>query len=115
MSKILEATCENSIVRCEGVVITGVTVLSKGKASSSGILVIEEDKKTYIASTVADLETTLTQVSTALANISSALSAIDSAGFWSGGGAPTPPFLGGLISGVNNAKSALDTLKGNLK
>lgn len=115
MSKALPATCQGGVVTCEGKPVAGVVILSEGVGPSSGTLFLEEDKAYYVAKTSPDLKDALASISNALANTSAALTAIDNVGFWSGGGAPTPPFLGTVISGIDTAKASLDTLRGAMK
>lgn len=131
MSKIIEATCKDGIVTADSVPVPNTVILSKGVAQSSGLLIMEEGKKTYLASTISDLElllekliAALGQTVTALNQTASALGTHDSAGFLISAtmGIPSPPLVAGNVSAISAAsgeidtlKTALQTLKGNLK
>lgn len=102
MSKVLDATCANNKVTCEGVEVPNVTILSEGIAESSGLLILEEDKKTYVAKTTPDLKS-------ALQLIISALTAIDTNGYIvsSGPDVPGGPKAASMISQLTSLKDAL--------
>lgn len=130
MSKILDATCENGEVKCEGFVVPETTILSKGQGQSQGALILDGGEKTYIPNTQPDLETTLTHLITALEKAVTALNqaaaglqAHDTAGFLiaASGGVASPPIAAANIAAVQSAamdieaaKGELETLKGNL-
>lgn len=124
MSKVLEATCLAGIVKVGQTPVPDTTVLSEGVGSSSGVLILEEDKKTYIAKTSPDLKSTLEQLEVALSQTATALlEVIQALGVVSA--ATIPPSTGGIASNVANitvatvqlnlAKSQVTTLKGMLK
>lgn len=117
MTKVLPATCEAGVVKAEGVAIPSATVLSEGVAKSEGLLIMEEDKQTYITSSASDIKETLTNLVSALEKIESCLQSIDTKGFLVGAtaGVPATPFLTSEIAAINSAKNTLNTLKGNLK
>jgi hypothetical protein len=80
LSKILEATCVGGVVKVGALPVLDAVILSKGIGSSSGVLLMEGDKKTYVAKTSPDLGSTLekleailTQLTTSLSEISTAL------------------------------------------
>jgi len=102
MSKVLNATCEGNVVSAEGVQVPGVTVLSEGVSASSGILILEEEKKTYLAKTSPDLKS-------ALQLIISALTSIDTNGYIisSGPDVPGGPKAASAISQLTALKDAL--------
>lgn len=77
MSKVLDATCVNNVVTSEGVSVSEVSILSEGVAASTGILILEESKKTYVAKTSPDLKLTIEKIASALTNVASALTTID--------------------------------------
>jgi hypothetical protein len=117
MTKILEASCENQVVTVDDLPVDDTPILSEGVAASEGFTFLDGNKRVYIPKTSPDLKTTLTQLVDALDNISSALSALDSAGFLiaATAGVPSPPVASGDISALNDAKTALNNLKDNLR
>jgi hypothetical protein len=77
MPKILDATCSPlGIVTAEGVVVPDCVVLSEGKQASEGVMIMDQDKATYLTSSASDIEATLTSVIAALTEIASTLTAI---------------------------------------
>lgn len=113
MSKILDATCENNEVTCEGKTITGAVILSEGVGQSSGLLLIEESKKTYVTSNASDLKTTIEKLTDALDKIATILTNIG-AGMLGSATAP-PPTLGADVSELQSISSELENLKDGLK
>lgn len=126
MTKVLPATCEASVVKIEGKVIAGATILSEGVAASTGVAVIEDEKVSYVTSNASDIKEALnkvidalTETKTALDQIGSALSTLDG----KPQGTLTPvPTIGANITNIataatkiQTAKTALNTLKGSLK
>lgn len=98
------------------------TILSEGVGASSGVLVIDEDRKYYHAKTSPDLKATLEQIIAALTAAASGLgqtvtalgtlatSSTDPIGF--------PIALASISSAqssITSAKNTLDTLKETLK
>jgi hypothetical protein len=117
MSKVLDATCVNHKVTCEGVEVPNVTVLSEGVSASSGLLILEDDRKTYVARTSPDLKSTLEKVISALGQIATALTAIDTNNYIISSG---PDVHGGPravsnIASLNSLVTDLTTLKDALK
>lgn len=111
MSKVLVASCENEKVTVEGKEVEA-TILSQGKASSTGIVVMDGDKVYYIALMGADLITTLEKTSAALEKIASTLTDIGSG--MTGPSTAPPPTLGTSVAEINAIVSELDQLKDNL-
>lgn len=112
MAKVLQATCENGQVTCQGQEIDA-TILSEGVGSSSGIVVIDEYNVYYVATTSPDLETTLTKTISAIQKIATTLTAIG-AGMTGPTTAP-PPTLAADVTEINGYATDLETLKGELK
>jgi hypothetical protein len=118
MPRAIAATCENGVVTAEGVVVPGTVILSQGVGPSSGILVIDEDKKYFVAKTSPDVDATLESVIDALEAIVATIGALKSA--------VTNP-VGGVTSlaatavtavstaAIDTAKNALETLQGELR
>ncbi len=77
MPRVLDATCLANIVTCEGVPVTGVTVLSEGVSQSSGYLIIDEDKTYYVAKTSPDLKAAITTLNSMLTSIANMFLAVD--------------------------------------
>lgn len=118
MSKVLPATCEDSVVTCEGVPIPSARILSEGIGESEGVLVLEEDRADYIAKTSPDLKATIEKLIAALGNASAALSAIDNRVYVIASGSPDsfgPPVAAGDISALNEVISDLEEFKEVLK
>lgn len=125
MSKILEAACEDGVVTAEGQELEDVTILGEGVGQSLGVLLLDGVKQTYIPKGSPDLKDTLTQVIAALQGAIDGLSAASS-GLTSLAPVADPiagplaivgavASLAAASSAIGTAKSALDTLKGNLR
>lgn len=114
MSKVLSATCNASgKVTSDSVIVNESVVLSEGKQSSSGVLVLDEDKAWYLTSSATDIKTTLEKVASALTEIANALTAI---GAGMTGPTTAPPLtLGASVTAINAVVTQLNTLKGALK
>lgn len=118
MSKVLRATCENSIVTCEGVPVPAARILSEGIGASVGVAVIEDDRVDYIPKTSPDLKLTIEKLITALNNVSSALTLIDNRVYVLASGSPDtfgPPVATATIVSLSTAISDLTTFKEVLK
>lgn len=127
MSKSLDATCQAGVVQVDNVPVQGVTVLGEGQGQSEGMLVLDEDKRWYVARTSGDLKSTLDQVIAALDATVQAIDKIastftDVGGGMAGSATAPPPTLPASVAEiqaagaqVDAAKTALDTLKGQLK
>lgn len=113
MSKILAASCVDNKVTVEGKEIEGAIILSQGKASSTGIVIIEEDKVTYIAMNTTDLATTIDKTVELINAIAPILTAIG-AGMTGPMTAP-PPTLAADVAQLQTKASELLQLKDNLK
>lgn len=120
MSKVVEATCVAGIVKVGALPVPTATILSEGVAASSGILVLDEDKATYIAKVSTDLKDALDQLSSALGSLTTALTTLDvkvqpttcPAG---AGVTVTTPLATASITSITSAKAAIDLLKEALK
>lgn len=109
MTKLLEATCENNVVKVGGLVVEA-EVVTQGKQSSTGIVLLNEDRAFYIATNTTDIVTVIEKLSSVLGNISGALTGLQG-GPWSG----PPPVIAPDIAAIAAAQSSLNTLKVNLK
>ena len=126
MTKVLQATCENGVVKVGDVTIDAL-ILSAGVNSSTGILILQDDRPpVYIASSAEDLDLTIgylialiTDLASALTTISSTLTAIG-AGMTGPTTAPPPTLptdvatLTSKVTSMNATKVDLQTLKGDL-
>lgn len=79
MSKVLSASCAAGIVTCEGVPVPGVTILSEGVGSSSGVLILQGSSKYYVAKTSPDLASIIPDICTILTALDSALGSTQTA------------------------------------
>lgn len=78
MSKLLNATCTAGVVTADGLPVPGVEILSQGVAASTGFLILDEDRKYYVARTSPDLKSALDKLTLALNSITSAMSGVTS-------------------------------------
>jgi hypothetical protein len=84
MTKTLNASCALNIVSVGGSPVVEAAVLSQGTASSTGVMLLDEDNAVYLTSNASDiatvidklissLNTIVTQVSTVVPGIGAAL------------------------------------------
>jgi len=106
MADILEATAENGKVTAGGSEVPGVSILSSGKAKSSGYLILEKDKKVYVAIPIESITQTLDLLKSALSKITMASLGVPVQG-WA-----TPPTL---PNDLMTATQEIDKLKDNLQ
>lgn len=112
MSKALDATCTAGVVLADGIPVIGATILSEGVGSSSGVLILDEDRQTYIGKTSGDLKIALEKIASALSQIATALTTIDSKP--AGTLAPAPA-AASAISAISAVQAELTALKEVLK
>ena len=112
MSKTLTASCSAGVVTVGGITVQA-EILSEGKGSSSGALILDEGKAVYIASNATDLKQTLAKIQDALTKITSTLTAIG-AGMTGPSTAP-PPTLATSVAQINLIATELGALKDVLK
>lgn len=113
MTKALEASCTAGIVTAGALPVVGAEILSEGVGSSSGILILDEDRKTYIPKTSGDLKTTLEKLASALGKIASTLTSIG-AGMTGPTTAP-PPTLAADVAQITAIQAEITALKEVLK
>lgn len=111
MAKVVAAICVGGVVTADGVAVPGVQILSQGVGSSLGFLVLDEERKYYVAKTSPDLDATLTQVISGLTAAASGLTAIAAIADPITG----PPAVVGPVASITAAVAALTALKGLLK
>ncbi len=112
MSRILDATCENNIVKVEGKTVTA-TILSQGKKASTGVALLQGDKLSYVTANSSDLHDLIVKLSSLVQLLSDTLSAIGTG--MTGPTTAPPGTLPTSITQLATAKSELDTMKDNLK
>lgn len=116
MSKVLEASCVGGVVTADGVPVPGTTILSEGVAPSTGVLVLEEDKKAYIAKTSPDLKRTLDHLESALGTVAgtltdtvTALTTVSAATI-----PPSTPAIAANLASLTAAAVQLNLVKGQV-
>jgi len=120
MSKVLEATCVAGIVKVGALPITDTEILSEGEGASEGVIILQEDKRYYLAKTSGDLKEALDRLSSALGDLTSALTAIDTKSqattCLAGPGVTVPtPVAASSIASIVTAHAAIDVLRGMLR
>ncbi len=128
MSKVLDATCDaQGMVTAEGVQVPAASVLSEGKAASSGVLLLDQDKARYLPSSASDIAATIDKVVKVLDDLAPALTQIATiltsigAGMTGPTTAPPPTLatdvlqITAKVTALNATKTELNTLKGALK
>lgn len=111
MAKILTATCVDGVVKVGDHVITPVVILTQGTESSGGLLIIDEDRATYIATNTTDIVELLSSIQSVLGTIASALTTTVAAT----GSAPAIAAVAIMVATINGAATSLGTQKVNLK
>lgn len=107
MSKILNATCVGGVVKVGEIIIPGAVILSQGALSSVGILVLDEDMATYVASNATDLKGVIEDVASMVQSIVSVLTTLDTA--------VTMGANAASIASITTAKTTFLAKKDNLK
>jgi hypothetical protein len=113
MSKILDATCAGGMVTAGGVPVPAAAILSEGVGPSSGVLVMEKDKATYLTSNAADLKETLGKTADALTKIATTLTSIGLG--MAGPATAPPPTLAADVAEITATALQLEVLKEMLK
>lgn len=112
MIKILSATCVDNKVTVAGQEIENVIILNQGTAESEGVVFIDGDTVTYIASNAGDLAITLEKLADALSKITATLTAIG--GGMTGPTTAPPGTLAPNVGEIDAIASELSELKDNL-
>lgn len=71
--KVFEASAEGQVVRVDGKVVLNCPILGEGLGSSSGYLVMAEDKLVYLPKTTPDMKTLLEILKLTLGIVSSGI------------------------------------------
>jgi hypothetical protein len=108
LSKVINATCANNEVTAQGQKVLTATILSQGKKSSSGILILDQDKQTYVTSNASDVKDLITSLEGLIDQISIILTGLDAVTVSPGSQAASITQLGVL-------KNQLALTKDNLK
>lgn len=106
LTKILIAKAENGVVTVEAGKVPGAQILSSGNAASSGVLIISEGSKIYIALPMDSITQLINSVDSLISKITVASLGIPTQG-WA-----TPPTL---PADVLSVKQELAQLKENLQ
>jgi len=118
--QILEATCTAGVVSANGGIVPSCQILGEG-GSSSGYLVIGDEKFFYLPKTTPDVKSFLTQIETLCDKIGALCDSIKTITvLCSAPASPSGPPLNSAVFTVAKAeitaiKTNLSTLKGNLK
>ena len=107
MAKILDATCENNEVTCEELAIEA-QILSEGVKASSGKILIDEDKVTYLTSNASDIKDLIINLGTTLDKLIEVLNICNS-GLTSAGAATAK--IAELVTEIAELKTQKDNLK----
>lgn len=104
---VLDAICVNEFVKINNdIVVPETSILSDGKASSTGILIINDEKKIYIAIPIDSIKAIIDNISSLCDILSTGILASN------GGGAITSPTF---TTNLTALKNTLTALKGNLQ
>jgi hypothetical protein len=127
MSKIIQATCENGVVKVGSFVISEAIILSLGTApNSSGVLIIEGGVSYFMSSSAGDLDLTLEKLISAIEKIALTVTKIGTiftavgAGMTGPTTAPPPTLavdvvdLNAKVTELNALKADLEMIKGDL-
>lgn len=110
--KFIDASCQNNQVTADGKVVPA-EILSQGKKSSTGVMLMDEDKRAYLTSNATDIADLITKLESLVQLISDTFSAIGSG--MTGPTTAPPGSLPTSITQLATIKSQLDTMKVNLK
>ena len=113
MSKILNATCVGGIVTCEGLPVPSAFILSQGVGSSSGVLLMQDDKQYYVALTTPDVNSILVQLTDLIPKLITAFTSIASG--MTGPTTAPPPSLTTDLAALTAINVQLTLLKSMLK
>ena len=105
MTKMIEAMCVDSMVMADGVVVAEAEILSEGVGASEGVIILDEDRVTYLTSNAADIKQLIEMASSILNDASDLMASIvDDTIFIPGTGGASLIFPPGFAAG----KAALD-------
>ncbi len=116
MSKVLNATCAAGVVLAGEPIpgpVASAEILSKGIGPSTGILIMDKDKATYVTSNASDLESTLTTLASVLTDIATTLTSIGAS--MTGPTTAPPPTLAVDVAKITAAVVQINLLKAVLK
>lgn len=128
MSKILNASCDAAgVVKVGGITVPEAVVMSAGKQSSTGLVIVDKKNVKYLTLNTTDIESLIDKTSSALDDVAAALNkiALTLTSIGAGMTGPTTAPPGTLVADVAEitskaaeitvVKTQLDTLKGALK
>lgn len=79
MAKVLDAECQNGIVRVDGMEVDPALILSEGTKDSTGIALIDGPEVTYITSNASDIKETIEELTGILNQVITVLTGLDGA------------------------------------
>lgn len=108
-AKVLPATCNaTSVVTAEGVSVLPVTILSMGKKSSSGFLLMDGEQAYYVASNATDIKDLISSLVTIINQVATIATALDAV-------TVAPGSAAAAIAALQVMKTQLDATKELLK
>ena len=113
MPRVLNASCVAGVVTAGSLPVTEVAILSEGVSSSTGYLILDQDRKYYVAKTSPDLKTAINSLGSLLTNISTIMASIV-AGMAGSGTAPPPTFAADKVAldlAITQFQATKDLLK----
>lgn len=113
MARVLDATCASGAVSVGGVVVAGVTILSEGVASSTGYLILDQDRKYYVAKTHGDVKTLIDSVTDLLQDMSDLVQLVTTG--LTGSTSAVPPTFVATKAQLDAAIATLKATKDSLK
>lgn len=128
MSKILDATASASgVVTAESTAVQVAEILSEGKQTSAGVLLMQENKAWYLTSSATDIKTTIEKLISVIESAANSITQIGitltsiGAGMTGPTTAPPPTLAADVVllnldvTELNAVKAELETLKEALK
>lgn len=106
MTIILNATCENKIVKVEGKQVVNAEILAKGIGASTGLLVANKDKIFYIVKTFEDLEKIIDSIVALSESLQNAINLIPSSSQQ-----PSPAIAQQIQQAISEIKTKTDEIK----
>lgn len=113
MLSLVEATCENEVVKVEGTTVEPVVIKSKGLGESQGLLFVVGDKVYYVASSFQDISDVIDKVKESVDKVADILSSIGSS--MTGSTTAPPPTLASDLAELSTLSTELNALKESLR
>jgi hypothetical protein len=77
VANIRDAICAAGIVTADNLPVVGATILSSGVKPSTGVLLMQGAKKTYVTSNASDIQDLITALNGIITNINLVLASLD--------------------------------------